>query len=187
MIDYPFKALCVLSSRKYIISCYNRTRGGAMNIVIRTSDAGYLMGRLVEICYLCYGHSPTHGNLVELGKAVDIFAGQFVKESGTRLTLRTPRTSGVLTRATANYVEPLSNGILKFNKDLVHLTHTHLYVNVESENNLRNVNIQPKKKVRKHISSKIEGEMHWNAVVDHAPKLIYGYVDLLPKTSHKWT
>ncbi|KAH0446988.1 hypothetical protein IEQ34_024180 [Dendrobium chrysotoxum] len=41
------------------------------------------------ICQLCYGRSPTHGDLVELGEAVGIIAGQSIGEPGTQLTLRT--------------------------------------------------------------------------------------------------
>ncbi|MCE3049358.1 DNA-directed RNA polymerase subunit beta'', partial [Datura stramonium] len=32
------------------------------------------------ICRLCYGRSPTHGDLVELGEAVGIIAGQSIGE-----------------------------------------------------------------------------------------------------------
>ena len=46
---------------------------------------------------LCYGQSPTHGDLVELGEAVGIIAGQSIREPGTQLTLRTFHTSGVFT------------------------------------------------------------------------------------------
>ncbi|KAL2225029.1 UNVERIFIED_CONTAM: DNA-directed RNA polymerase subunit beta, partial [Sesamum indicum] len=34
------------------------------------------------ICRLCYGRSPTHGDLVELGEAVGIIAGQSIGEPG---------------------------------------------------------------------------------------------------------
>lgn len=46
------------------------------------------------ICRLCYGRSPTHGDLVELGEAVGIIAGQSIGEPGTQLTLRTFHTGG---------------------------------------------------------------------------------------------
>ena len=38
------------------------------------------------ICRLSYGRSPTHGDLVELGEAVGIIAGQSIGEPGTQLT-----------------------------------------------------------------------------------------------------
>uniref|UniRef100_UPI0030FE406D RNA polymerase beta'' subunit n=1 Tax=Saururus cernuus TaxID=13260 RepID=UPI0030FE406D len=179
------------------------------------------------ICRLCYGRSPTHGDLVELGEAVGIIAGQSIGEPGTQLTLRTFHTGGVFTGGTAEYVRAPSNGKIKFNEDLVHPTRTRhghpaflcyidLYVTIESQDILHNVNIPPKsfllvqndqyveseqviaeiragtstlsfkEKVRKHIYSDSEGEMHWSTDVYHAPEYTYGNVHLLPKTSHLW-
>nr|YP_009456457.1 RNA polymerase beta' subunit [Gymnocarpos przewalskii]AUJ23047.1 RNA polymerase beta' subunit [Gymnocarpos przewalskii] len=179
------------------------------------------------ICRLCYGRSPTHGALVELGEAVGIIAGQSIGEPGTQLTLRTFHTGGVFTGGTAEHVRAPSNGKIKFNEDLVHPTRTRhghpaflcyidLYVTIESEDILHNVNIPPKsfilvqndqyveseqviaeiragastlnfkEKVRKHIYSDSEGEMHWSTDVYHAPEFTYGNVHLLPKTSRLW-
>nr|YP_009427900.1 RNA polymerase beta'' subunit [Kingdonia uniflora]ASV47776.1 RNA polymerase beta'' subunit [Kingdonia uniflora] len=179
------------------------------------------------ICRLCYGRSPTHGDLVELGEAVGIIAGQSIGEPGTQLTLRTFHTGGVFTGGTAEHVRAPSNGKIKFNEDLVHPTRTRhghpaflcyidLYVTIESQDILHNVNIPPKsfllvqndqyveseqviaeiragtstlnfkERVRKHIYSDSEGEMHWSTDVYHAPEYTYGNVHLLPKTSHLW-
>nr|YP_010165618.1 RNA polymerase beta'' subunit [Dracocephalum moldavica]QRN74189.1 RNA polymerase beta'' subunit [Dracocephalum moldavica] len=179
------------------------------------------------ICRLCYGRSPTHGDLVELGEAVGIIAGQSIGEPGTQLTLRTFHTGGVFTGGTAEHVRSPSNGKIKFNEDLVHPTRTrhghpaflcsiNLYVTIESEDSRHNVNIPPKsfllvqndqyveseqviaeiragtstlnfkEKVRKHIYSDSDGEMHWSTNVYHAPEFPYGNVHLLPKTSHLW-
>nr|QBC71092.1 RNA polymerase beta subunit [Agdestis clematidea] len=179
------------------------------------------------ICRLCYGRSPTHGDLVELGEAVGIIAGQSIGEPGTQLTLRTFHTGGVFTGGTAEHVRAPSNGKIKFNEDLVHPTRTRhghpaflcyidLYVTIESEDILHNVNIPPKsfllvqndqyieseqviaeiragastlnfkEKVRKHIYSDSEGEMHWSTDVYHAPEFTYGNVHFLPKTSRLW-
>nr|UXP85721.1 RNA polymerase beta'' subunit [Verbascum phoeniceum] len=179
------------------------------------------------ICRLCYGRSPTHGDLVELGEAVGIIAGQSIGEPGTQLTLRTFHTGGVFTGGTAEHVRAPSNGKIKFNDDLVHPTRTRhghpaflcsidLYVTIESEDIRHNVNIPPqsfllvqndqyveseqviaeiragtstlnfKEKVRKHIYSDSDGEMHWSTDVYHAPEFTYGNVHLLPKTSHLW-
>nr|YP_009994733.1 RNA polymerase beta'' subunit [Vincetoxicum versicolor]YP_011017529.1 RNA polymerase beta'' subunit [Vincetoxicum atratum]QNP09006.1 RNA polymerase beta'' subunit [Vincetoxicum versicolor]WQF69218.1 RNA polymerase beta'' subunit [Vincetoxicum atratum] len=179
------------------------------------------------ICRLCYGRSPTHGDLVELGEAVGIIAGQSIGEPGTQLTLRTFHTGGVFTGGTAEHVRAPSNGKIKFNEDLVHPTRTRhghpaflcsidLYVTIEGEDILHNVNIPPKsfllvqndqyveseqviaeiragtstlnfkEKVRKYIYSDSDGEMHWSTDVDHAPEFTYGNVHLLPKTSHLW-
>uniref|UniRef100_UPI0030025E17 RNA polymerase beta'' subunit n=1 Tax=Nemophila menziesii TaxID=79376 RepID=UPI0030025E17 len=179
------------------------------------------------ICRLCYGRSPTHGDLVELGEAVGIIAGQSIGEPGTQLTLRTFHTGGVFTGGIAEHVRAPSNGKIKFNEDLVHPTRTrhghpaflcsiNLYVTIESEDIIHNVNIPPKsfilvqndqyveseqviaeiragtstlnfkEKVRKHIYSDSDGEMHWSTDVYHAPEFTYGNVHLLPKTSHLW-
>nr|YP_009418175.1 DNA-directed RNA polymerase beta'' subunit [Franklinia alatamaha]ASM43967.1 DNA-directed RNA polymerase beta'' subunit [Franklinia alatamaha] len=179
------------------------------------------------ICRLCYGRSPTHGNLVELGEAVGIIAGQSIGEPGTQLTLRTFHTGGVFTGGTAEHVRAPSNGKIKFNENSVHPTRTRhghpaflcsidLYVTIESEDILHNVNIPSKsfllvqndqyveseqviaeiragtstfnfkERVRKHIYSDSEGEMHWSTDVYHAPEFTYGNVHLLPKTSHLW-
>nr|QFV18894.1 RNA polymerase beta'' subunit [Caltha palustris] len=179
------------------------------------------------ICRLCYGRSPTHGDLVELGEAVGIIAGQSIGEPGTQLTLRTFHTGGVFTGGTAEHVRAPDNGKIKFNEDLVHPTRTRhgypaflcyidLYVTIEGQEILHNVNIPPKsfilvqndqyveseqviaeiraeadtlnfkERVRKHIYSDSEGEMHWSTAVYHAPEYTYGNVHLLPKTSHLW-
>nr|ANO44540.1 RNA polymerase beta' subunit [Alstroemeria longistaminea] len=179
------------------------------------------------ICQLCYGRSPTRGDLVELGEAVGIIAGQSIGEPGTQLTLRTFHTGGVFTGGTAEHVRAPSNGKIKFNEGLVHPTRTRhghpaflcsidLYVTIESRDIIHNVNIPPKslilvqndqyveseqviaeirsgtptfhfkERVRKHIFSESEGEMHWSADVYHAPEYTYGNVHLLPKTSHLW-
>ncbi|KHG12104.1 DNA-directed RNA polymerase subunit beta'' [Gossypium arboreum] len=71
------------------------------------------------ICRLCYGRSPTHGDLVELGEAVGIIAGQSIGEPGTQLTLRTFHTGGVFTGGTAEHVRAPFNGKIKFNEDLI--------------------------------------------------------------------
>nr|YP_010474671.1 RNA polymerase beta'' subunit [Corydalis petrophila]UVH68958.1 RNA polymerase beta'' subunit [Corydalis petrophila] len=179
------------------------------------------------ICRLCYGRSPTHGDLVELGEAVGIIAGQSIGEPGTQLTLRTFHTGGVFTGGTAEHIRAPSNGKIKFNEDFVHPTRTRhghpaflcyldLAVTIESQDITHNVNIPPKsfllvqndqyveseqviaemragtstlnlkEKVRKHIYSDLEGEMHWSKDVYHAPESTYGNVHLLPKTSHLW-
>nr|WOK76647.1 RNA polymerase beta'' subunit [Dracaena cochinchinensis] len=179
------------------------------------------------ICQLCYGRSPTHGDLVELGEAIGIIAGQSIGEPGTQLTLRTFHTGGVFTGGTAEHVRAPANGKIKFNEYLVHPIRTrhghpaflcsiNLYVTIESRNIIHSVNIPPKslilvqndqyveseqviaeiragtstfhfkERVRKHIYSESEGEMHWSTDVYHAPEYTYSNVHLLPKTSHLW-
>nr|YP_010007543.1 RNA polymerase beta'' subunit [Passiflora capsularis]QNR06386.1 RNA polymerase beta'' subunit [Passiflora capsularis] len=108
------------------------------------------------ICRLCYGRSTTHGDLVELGEAVGILAGQSIGEPGTQLTLRTFHTGGVFTGGgSPSHVRAPSNGKIQFNEDLVHPTRTRyghpaflcsidLYVTIESEDILHNVTIPSK-------------------------------------------
>nr|AKF43120.1 RNA polymerase beta'' subunit [Geranium phaeum]AMY96179.1 RNA polymerase beta'' subunit [Geranium phaeum] len=179
------------------------------------------------ICRLCYGRSPTHGDLVELGEAVGIIAGQSIGEPGTQLTLRTFHTGGVFTGGTAEHVRAPFNGKIKFNEDLVHpartrhgqpafLCYIDFYVTIESEDIIHSVSIPPKSlllvqndqyveseqviaeiraatstfafkdRVRKHIYSDSEGEMHWSTDVYHASEFTYSNIHLLPKTSHLW-
>ncbi|BBN69989.1 hypothetical protein Prudu_1320S000200, partial [Prunus dulcis] len=112
------------------------------------------------ICRLCYGRSPTHGDLVELGEAVGIIAGQSIGEPGTQLTLRTFHTE---------HVRAPSNGKIKFNEDLVHPTRTRhghpaflcyidLYVTIESENIIHNVTIPPKSLILVQNDQYVESE-----------------------------
>nr|YP_009670515.1 RNA polymerase beta'''' subunit [Passiflora suberosa]QCX29782.1 RNA polymerase beta'''' subunit [Passiflora suberosa] len=107
------------------------------------------------ICRLCYGRSTTHGNLVELGEAIGIIAGQSIGEPGTQLTLRTFHTGGVFTGGSREYVRAPSNGKIQFNEDLVHPTRTRhgrpaffcsidLYVTIESLDILYNVALPSK-------------------------------------------
>nr|YP_010917952.1 RNA polymerase beta'' subunit [Boronia edwardsii]WAJ48784.1 RNA polymerase beta'' subunit [Boronia edwardsii] len=179
------------------------------------------------ICRLCYGRSPTHGDLVELGEAVGIISGQSIGEPGTQLTLRTFHTGGVFTGCTAEHVRAPSNGKIKFNEDLVDPTRTRhghpaflcsidLDVIIESEDIMHNVIIPQKsfllvqndqyveseqviaeiqagaytfnfkERVRKHIYSDSEGEMHWSTDVYHVTEFKYSNVHLLTKTSHLW-
>ncbi|KAL3618438.1 DNA-directed RNA polymerase subunit beta'' [Castilleja foliolosa] len=215
------------------------------HIVVRRTDCGTVRGISVSprsgwndarkdfdpninwsaswICRLCYGRSPTHGDLVELGEVVGIIAGQSIGEPGTQLTLRTFHTGGVFTGGTAEHVRAPSNGKIKFNEDLVHPTRTrhghpaflcsiNLYVTIESEDIRHNVNIPPqsfllvqndqyveseqviaeictgtstlnfKERVRKHIYSDSDGDMHWSTDVYHAPEFTYAMKKIQQKT-----
>ncbi|MCO5602667.1 hypothetical protein L7F22_056803 [Adiantum nelumboides] len=60
---------------------------------------------IFQICQLCYGWSLAHCDLVELGEAVGIIAGQSIGEPGTQLTSRTfhTHTGGVFTGDIAEY------------------------------------------------------------------------------------
>ncbi|KAH9530489.1 hypothetical protein CY35_20G005400 [Sphagnum magellanicum] len=140
------------------------------------------------ICQFCYGWSLTHDDLIELGEAVGIIAGQSIGEPGTQLTLRTFHTGGVFTGDIAEHVRTPFNGIIKFNTYLVYPTrarhghpgwicHNDLSVSIESKNKIYNLNVPPQKskqviaeirakispfkeKVQRYFYSHLEGEMH---------------------------
>nr|ULQ68392.1 RNA polymerase beta'' subunit [Xyris indica]ULQ68629.1 RNA polymerase beta'' subunit [Xyris indica] len=121
------------------------------------------------ICQLCYGRSPTHGDLVELGEAIGIIAGQSIGEPGTQLTLRTFHTGGVFTGGTAEHVRAPANGKIKFNEDLVHPTRTRhghpaflcaidFYVTIENRDIIHNVNIPHKSLILVQNNQYVEAE-----------------------------
>nr|YP_009912492.1 RNA polymerase beta'' subunit [Bartramia pomiformis]QLJ53774.1 RNA polymerase beta'' subunit [Bartramia pomiformis] len=109
---------------------------------------------MLWICQLCYGWSLTHGNLIELGEAVGIIAGQSIGEPGTQLTLRTFHTGGVFTGDIAEHVRTPFNGIIQFDIDSVYPTRTrhghpawicnnNLSVIIKSKKKLHNLVIPP--------------------------------------------
>nr|YP_009135517.1 RNA polymerase beta'' subunit [Raddia brasiliensis]AIM53692.1 RNA polymerase beta'' subunit [Raddia brasiliensis] len=121
------------------------------------------------ICQLCYGRSPTHGDLVELGEAIGIIAGQSIGEPGTQLTLRTFHTGGVFTGGTADLVRSPSNGKIQFNEGLVHPTRTRhgqpaflsyidLHVTIQGQDILYSVNIPSKSLILVQNDQYVESE-----------------------------
>nr|YP_009547460.1 RNA polymerase beta'' subunit [Cheilanthes micropteris]AYW15456.1 RNA polymerase beta'' subunit [Cheilanthes micropteris] len=79
---------------------------------------------IFRICQLRYGWSLAHYDLVELGEAVGIIAGQSIGEPGTQLTPRTFHTGGVFTGDIAEYVRIPFNGLINSDEKLVHPTRT---------------------------------------------------------------
>nr|YP_010376746.1 RNA polymerase beta'' subunit [Adiantum malesianum]UPV69511.1 RNA polymerase beta'' subunit [Adiantum malesianum] len=79
---------------------------------------------IFRICQLCYGWSLAHCDLVELGEAVGIIAGQSIGEPGTQLTSRTFHTGGVFTGDIAEYVRIPFNGLINSDEKLLHPTRT---------------------------------------------------------------
>ena len=68
------------------------------------------------ICQKCYGWDLANENLVDIGEAIGILAGQSIGEPGTQLTMRTFHTGGIFTsQARQQIISPL-NGIIKFYK-----------------------------------------------------------------------
>lgn len=70
------------------------------------------------ICQKCYGWDLANENLVDIGEAVGILAGQSIGEPGTQLTMRTFHTGGIFTsEARQQIISPL-DGIIQFYKIL---------------------------------------------------------------------
>ena len=71
-----------------------------------------------SICQMCYGWDLSNQNLVDLGEAVGILAGQSIGEPGTQLTMRTFHTGGIFTSEARQQIISPINGVLKFSKIL---------------------------------------------------------------------
>ena len=70
------------------------------------------------ICQNCYGWDLASENLVDIGEAIGILAGQSIGEPGTQLTMRTFHTGGIFTsEARQQIISPL-NGVIQFYKTL---------------------------------------------------------------------
>ena len=106
------------------------------------------------ICQLCYGRNTTHSNLIELGEAVGIIAGQSIGEPGTQLTLRTFHTGGVFTGDIAEHIRAPFTGRMEFNENLVfptrtrhghpaYICHNSLDVTIDNQYEVQNLTIPP--------------------------------------------
>jgi DNA-directed RNA polymerase subunit beta' len=71
-----------------------------------------------SICQKCYGWNLAKENIVDLGEAVGIIAGQSIGEPGTQLTMRTFHTGGIFTSAASQQLISPINGIIEFSKFL---------------------------------------------------------------------
>ena len=70
------------------------------------------------ICQQCYGWDLSTENLVDIGEAIGILAGQSIGEPGTQLTMRTFHTGGIFTAKTRQKIVSPIDGIIKFSKYL---------------------------------------------------------------------
>ena len=70
------------------------------------------------ICQKCYGWDLANENLVDIGEAIGILAGQSIGEPGTQLTMRTFHTGGIFTSEARQQIISPVNGIIKFYKAL---------------------------------------------------------------------
>jgi DNA-directed RNA polymerase subunit beta' len=68
------------------------------------------------ICQKCYGWDLSTENLVDIGEAVGILAGQSIGEPGTQLTMRTFHTGGIFTSEVSQQIISPINGIIRFSK-----------------------------------------------------------------------
>ncbi|KAL0925499.1 hypothetical protein M5K25_003838 [Dendrobium thyrsiflorum] len=202
MIDLPIQSNLWegLSLTEYIISCYGAHKG-VVDITVQTSDAGYLTRRLVEVVqhtlyvewivvlsepfeHTQYILEPLLLAGVHLGSVNYVMAGVLLMVTWSSWE------KPVFTGGTAEHVRAPSNGKIKFDEDLVHITlQNDQYVESEQvivEIRAGTSTFHFKERVQKHIYSELEGEMHWNTDGYHAPKYTYRNVHLLPKISHLW-
>lgn len=70
------------------------------------------------ICQNCYGWDLANENLVDIGEAIGILAGQSIGEPGTQLTMRTFHTGGIFTSEARQQIINPMNGVIKFYKNL---------------------------------------------------------------------
>ena len=70
------------------------------------------------ICQRCYGWDLANENLVDIGEAIGILAGQSIGEPGTQLTMRTFHTGGIFTSEARQQIISPVNGIIRFYKTL---------------------------------------------------------------------
>jgi DNA-directed RNA polymerase subunit beta' len=70
------------------------------------------------ICQKCYGWDLANENLVDIGEAVGILAGQSIGEPGTQLTMRTFHTGGIFTSEARQQIISPVNGVVRFYKTL---------------------------------------------------------------------
>jgi hypothetical protein len=75
-----------------------------------------------SVCQKCYGWDLANENLIDIGEAVGIIAGQSIGEPGTQLTMRTFHTGGIFTSEARQQIVCSQNGIIKFSKIIKTLT-----------------------------------------------------------------
>ena len=71
-----------------------------------------------SICQKCYGWDLATENLVNMGEAIGIIAGQSIGEPGTQLTMRTFHTGGIFTSKANQQLVSTIDGYIKFSKIL---------------------------------------------------------------------
>ena len=74
-----------------------------------------------SVCQKCYGWDLASENLIDIGEAIGIIAGQSIGEPGTQLTMRTFHTGGIFTSEIKGKIRSPISGIIKFSKRLKRL------------------------------------------------------------------
>jgi DNA-directed RNA polymerase subunit beta' len=74
-----------------------------------------------SICQKCYGWDLSNENLIDVGEAIGIIAGQSIGEPGTQLTMRTFHTGGIFTSEIKGKIRSPISGIVKFSNRLKRL------------------------------------------------------------------
>ena len=109
-----------------------------------------------SICQKCYGWDLSNENLVDIGEAIGILAGQSIGEPGTQLTMRTFHTGGIFTSEARQQIISPVNGIIKFFKLLkTVLIRTNRGEDVLVAKNSGSIIIVPKDKTKKIIQIEI--------------------------------
>ena len=75
-------------------------------------------GLFRSICQKCYGWDLATENLINMGEAIGIIAGQSIGEPGTQLTMRTFHTGGIFTSEANQLLNSPINGTIEFSKIL---------------------------------------------------------------------
>jgi hypothetical protein len=71
-----------------------------------------------SVCQKCYGWDLSTENLVDIGEAIGILAGQSIGEPGTQLTMRTFHTGGIFTSEARQQIISPINGVIQFYRHL---------------------------------------------------------------------
>lgn len=70
-----------------------------------------------SICQYCYGWNLVYQNLVSLGEAVGIIAGQSIGEPGTQMTMRTFHTGGVFSGKINEIIRSKVSGLVVYQEE----------------------------------------------------------------------
>lgn len=117
-----------------------------------------------SICQKCYGWDLANENLIDIGEAIGILAGQSIGEPGTQLTMRTFHTGGIFTSEIRGTIRSPISGIVKFSKRLKRIpVRTTRGEDVLLTKNAGSLLIIPEKKIDKSIKL----ELFRNTIVFH--------------------